>query len=279
MSKIEVDKVDPQSGTALEIGTSGDTITVPSGVTLTTTNATVNLPASVAGLGTGITNAQLAGSIDVTTKITGVVPAANLGTGTASSSTVLYGDGTFKTEPGGLWTELHNSSPDTVTSLDMTDVFSSAYDVYKLFITNWYSTTSNAHMSANIITAAGVQTGSVYTDGWILSYVDYNGTLSHSQLGNYNASRWDIGAPSLYSATSQTQAAITFGNMHSTTAWKVATANVYTNENNATILLSGSGGMIWRDTTAATGLRLITEGGGTDNLTIGRVQLLGLKNS
>ncbi len=30
-STILVDKVDPQSGTALEIGTSGDTITVPSG--------------------------------------------------------------------------------------------------------------------------------------------------------------------------------------------------------------------------------------------------------
>ena len=33
-STILVDKVDPQSGTALEIGTSGDTITVPSGATL-----------------------------------------------------------------------------------------------------------------------------------------------------------------------------------------------------------------------------------------------------
>ena len=32
-SEILVDKVDPQSGTALEIGTSGDTITVPSGAT------------------------------------------------------------------------------------------------------------------------------------------------------------------------------------------------------------------------------------------------------
>ena len=60
---------------------------------------TITLPATVAGLGTGITNSQLAGSIDVTSKITGVVPAANLGTGTASSTTVLYGDGTFKTEP------------------------------------------------------------------------------------------------------------------------------------------------------------------------------------
>ena len=34
-STIYVDKLDPQSGTALEIGTSGDTITIPSGVTIT----------------------------------------------------------------------------------------------------------------------------------------------------------------------------------------------------------------------------------------------------
>ena len=34
-STIKVDKLDPQSGTALEIGTSGDTITVPTGAGLT----------------------------------------------------------------------------------------------------------------------------------------------------------------------------------------------------------------------------------------------------
>jgi hypothetical protein len=57
---------------------------------------TVTLPASVSGLGTGITNAQLAGSIDVTSKITGVVPTANLGSGSASASTYLAGDQTYK---------------------------------------------------------------------------------------------------------------------------------------------------------------------------------------
>ena len=60
---------------------------------------TITLPASVSGLGTGITNSQLAGSIDVTSKITGVVPTANLGSGSASSTTILYGDQTYKTEP------------------------------------------------------------------------------------------------------------------------------------------------------------------------------------
>ena len=33
-SVLKVDKLDPQSGTALEIGTSGDTITIPSGATI-----------------------------------------------------------------------------------------------------------------------------------------------------------------------------------------------------------------------------------------------------
>jgi len=47
MSKIEVDKIDPQSGTALEVGTSGDTVTVPSGVGLTLTDSTLLLPTTI----------------------------------------------------------------------------------------------------------------------------------------------------------------------------------------------------------------------------------------
>ena len=47
MSKLEVDKIDPQSGTDLELGSSGDTITIPTGVTLDASNATTTLPANV----------------------------------------------------------------------------------------------------------------------------------------------------------------------------------------------------------------------------------------
>ena len=35
MATLFVDKIDPQSGTSLEIGSSGDTITIPSGATIT----------------------------------------------------------------------------------------------------------------------------------------------------------------------------------------------------------------------------------------------------
>lgn len=46
MSELKVNKVSPRSGTAFTLGDSGDTFTVPSGATLTTTDATVNLPAT-----------------------------------------------------------------------------------------------------------------------------------------------------------------------------------------------------------------------------------------
>lgn len=41
MSKIEVDTIEPQSGTSLTLGASGDTITIPSGATLSSTDPLV----------------------------------------------------------------------------------------------------------------------------------------------------------------------------------------------------------------------------------------------
>ena len=77
-SVLKVDKLDPQSGTALEIGTSGDIITVPSGATF-----------------------AVSGTMNASSITAGTVATARLGTGTASSSTVLYGDQTYKAEPTG----------------------------------------------------------------------------------------------------------------------------------------------------------------------------------
>jgi hypothetical protein len=55
MSKIEVDKVDPQSGTTLTLGTSGDTIAIPSGVTIANS-----------GTATGFSTAGIVSNADAT---------------------------------------------------------------------------------------------------------------------------------------------------------------------------------------------------------------------
>ena len=72
-SILKVNKLDPQSGTDLEIGTSGDTVTVPSGATLDISSATLTPPATLpASSGVNLTalNASNLGS--------GTVPAARL---------------------------------------------------------------------------------------------------------------------------------------------------------------------------------------------------------
>ena len=80
MSKIFVDQVDPKTGTSLTLGTSGDTVNIPSGVTLANAGTVTGLPASA------IT--------------TGTMATARLGSGTASSSTFLRGDQTYATAGG-----------------------------------------------------------------------------------------------------------------------------------------------------------------------------------
>ena len=112
-SILKVDKLDPQSGTALEIGSSGDTITIPSGATFTQ-SGTMNASAITAG----------------------TVATARLGSGTASSSTVLYGDQTYKAEPGGGLVLIWSQDTSAVSSIEKLSSFSATYDTYLLTYTN-----------------------------------------------------------------------------------------------------------------------------------------------
>jgi hypothetical protein len=94
-SILKVDKLDPQSGTALEIGTSGDTVSVPSGATLDISASTLTPPATMpASSGVNLT------ALNATNLGSGTVPTARLGTGTASSSTFLRGDNSWAAAGG-----------------------------------------------------------------------------------------------------------------------------------------------------------------------------------
>ena len=73
-------------------------ITTPADLSVTTAKIASDAVTTAKILDNNVTNAKIAaGTIDVTSKITGVVPTANLGSGTASSSTYLAGDQTYKT--------------------------------------------------------------------------------------------------------------------------------------------------------------------------------------
>ena len=125
--------------------------------TLDISGNTVTLPASVSGLGTGITNAQLAGSIDVTSKITGVVPSANLGSGTGSSANFLRGDSSWQEVATGT------SWQTVVTASTLTAVAGNGYPI---------NTTSNA-------CTVTLPAGSV---GDTIEIVDYAGTFDTNKV-------------------------------------------------------------------------------------------------
>lgn len=91
-------------------------ITIADGATGTlsgsnTGDQTITLTGDVTGSGTGsfaatigaakVTNAMLAGSIDLTTKVTGVLPIANIATGTPDGTKFVRDDGTLAIPPGG----------------------------------------------------------------------------------------------------------------------------------------------------------------------------------
>jgi len=177
MSKLEVDKIDPQSGTDLELGSSGDTITIPSGATLDASNATTTLPANVVttdGTQT-LTNktidaSQLSGTITpsdgtVTNakvnasaaidysklNLTGNIALADLSaTGTKDATTFLRGDNTFAEAGGGKVLQ--------VVSTEKSDTFSSSGTSFQ-DITGLTATITPSSTSSKILVLVNISSG------------------------------------------------------------------------------------------------------------------------
>ena len=145
MSKIEVDTIAPQSGTTVTVGESGDTVTIPTGVTLDASNATTTLPATVVTTTgtqtltnksidsdnntiTNIVNADIkaGAAIDYSKlNLTGNIALADLSaTGTKDATTFLRGDNTFAEVPAGGITEADTWQPSATTTGAYTNITS-----------------------------------------------------------------------------------------------------------------------------------------------------------
>jgi hypothetical protein len=85
-SVLKVDKLDPQSGTALEIGTSGDTITVPSGATFNVAG-TLQSGGSTLVPGKVLQVVESKFTTDTSTESASYVASGHIGTITPSATT------------------------------------------------------------------------------------------------------------------------------------------------------------------------------------------------
>jgi hypothetical protein len=96
MSKIEVDAIEPQSGTTLTIGASGDTITIPSGATLTNSGTATGFGKVLQVVSTTKTDATSTTSgsfVDITGMSVSITPSS-----ISNKILILYDIGVSSTE-------------------------------------------------------------------------------------------------------------------------------------------------------------------------------------
>ena len=144
MSEVKVNKISPRSGTNVQLGDSGDTITVPAGATLTGTQNIANT--ALTGSGQITINGQavaLGGSITLTTETRPTFSSITPSTIENTQTTCTIAGGNFVSVP--LVTAINNSTGATVVADEVS--FQSASQItakftlpvdgtYKLYIEN-----------------------------------------------------------------------------------------------------------------------------------------------
>jgi len=228
MSQIEVDKVIPQSGTALQIGESSDTITLPAGTTLNVANATLTLPTTLpATSGANITN------LNGTQVTTGTVANARL-TGSGSitingSAVALGGSITLTTETRPTFTSI---TPNVITNAQTTCVIAGGTFVSVPLVTAINSSTGARVSADEVAFNSASQITVKFTlpvDGTYLLYIenpDGNAVQTSAVLTVSDEPSWTTSAGSLgtfaaasnvgtitIAATNATSFAITSGSL------------------------------------------------------------------
>jgi len=263
MSEVKVNKVSPRSGTGLQLGDSGDTITIPSGATLANSGTMTGVPAPTSGVA--------ASAID-----SGTIATARLGSGTASSSTFLRGDSTFAAAPGGSLVHLNTSTGSNVSQIDINGHFTSDYDHYWL-IYSVYAATGNTDSHVRIMEGGSAISASNYWyagSGW---YFD-GSTAQSTNAQGFNAtfigiSSTDNTADVKYPTTGTMLLSNPLSTTQNTT---VVTSNIgYNSGSPPNAIRSWNYAGTYISTTATSGISFQYDGGNIN----GTIRLYGIANS
>ena len=123
MSELKVDKISPETATSLTVGTSGDTVTVPSGATLDVSNATVNLPTTLTVASELKTNKISPASGTTFTM-------GDSGDAFTIPSGVTFANSGTATGFGGALTKISSTTFTNQTNVSITSGIDSTYSVY-----------------------------------------------------------------------------------------------------------------------------------------------------
>ena len=173
-SEIKADKWSPASGTSATIGDSGDTYTVPSGVTLNTSSATLTLPSTVITGQTAIT------SLADTDKF--------LVSDASDSGNLKYVEKQYLPNPTPYYNQLSNitiSNGDSYAEIQ--NVFTSTYLNYRIVLNNIGVVTNSADLQLITMTSDG-STPSNHSYG--ANYID--GSSYSNRYGGVNSSNITI---------------------------------------------------------------------------------------
>jgi len=184
-SEIKADKWSPASGTSATIGDSGDTYTVPSGVTLNTSSATLTLPSTV---------------ITGQTAKTSLVDADKfLISDSAASGALKYVEKQYM--PSGALTYINGtSSTSEVSALTLDSVFSSSYKNYLIVfgITvinggNGRKLLTRVRHGGSTVTGSSYKTSLAWFDTQVTGYENIN----YSDDNSNSASSIQVGGQAL----------------------------------------------------------------------------------
>ena len=137
-SELKVDKVSPATGTSTTLGDSGDTFTVPSGVTLDTSSSTLSLPSSV---------------ITGQTEKTSLVDADKfLISDSAASGALKYVQKSNLS--AGTWVQITKvvSDPVGASSVEFQNCFTTTYKLYKIVCRVYRTGTDNDYCRMRLMT-------------------------------------------------------------------------------------------------------------------------------